>query len=76
MFEELTLSGLRRWVPAVPRQFAARLRLRALTSAREPKELNRGAHVQRPKRTVDVLVRGAVDGVDGAVTQLPPLTVE
>ena len=34
-----------------------------------PKELNRGAHEPRPPRTVDLLVRGAVDDVDGAVTQ-------
>ena len=49
---------------------------RALTSAREPKELTRGAHEPRPTRRVDVRVRGAIDGVDGAVTQLQPLTVE
>ena len=34
------------------------------------------AHEPRPKRTVDMLVRGAVDGVDGAVSRLQPLTVE
>ena len=49
---------------------------RALTSARESKELTRGAHEPRPTRRVDALVRGAIDGVDGAVTQLQPLTVE
>ena len=40
----------------------------------EPKELNRGA--PQPTRTMDVLVSGAVDGVDGAAVQLQPLTVE
>ena len=35
--------------------------------------VNRGAHELRPTRTVDVLVGGAVDGVDGAVAQLKPL---
>ena len=44
----------------------------ARTGAREPKELDRGAHVPRPTQTVDVLVRGAV----GAAAQLQPLTVE
>ena len=36
-------------------------------------ELNRGEH---EPRTVDVLARGAVDGVDGAATQLQPPTAE
>ena len=49
---------------------------RALTSAREPKELIRGAHEPRPTRRVDLLARGAIVDVDGAVTQLQPLTVE
>ena len=50
---------------------------RALTSAREPKELNRGAHEPQPACPVDVLdVRDAVDGVDGAVAKPQPLTVE
>ena len=40
------------------------------------KELTRGAHVPRPTQTVDVLVGGAVDGCDGPVAQLQPLTVE
>ena len=48
----------------------------ALTSAREPKELNRGAQVPQPTRTMDVLESGTVDGVAGAVAQLQPLTVE
>ena len=51
----------------------------ALTSARESKELNRGKHVPHPTRKMDVLVSGAVDGVDGvdvAATQLQPLTVD
>ena len=49
---------------------------RALTNARELYELNRGAHEPRPWRTVDVLVRSAVDVDDGTVTQRQPHTVE
>ena len=48
----------------------------ALTSAREPKELNRGEQVPQPTRTMDVLESGTVDVVDGAVAQLQPLTVD
>ena len=48
----------------------------ALTSAREPKELKRGVHVAQPTRTMGMLKGGAVYGVEGAVAQLQPLTVE
>ena len=37
----------------------------ALTSAREPKELNHGAHEAQPTRAIDMLASGAVDGVEG-----------
>ena len=48
----------------------------ALTSARDPKELNRGEQVPQPTRTRDVLESGTVDVVDVAVAHLQPLTVE
>ena len=43
-----------------------------LASARKPKELSHVAHVLQSTQTVDVLVSGAVDGVDGAAAQLQP----
>ena len=49
---------------------------RALTSARRSPRSSTVAHVAQPTRAIDILVSGAVDGVEGAVAQLQPLTVQ
>ena len=43
---------------------------RTLACAREPYELNRGAHEPRPVSLVDVLVHGVADDVDGALVRI------
>ena len=49
---------------------------RTLTCAKESCKLHGGAHGPRPACPMGVLVRGANDGVDGAATELQPLTVK
>ena len=47
---------------------------RKIACAREPYELNSGAHERQPTCPVDVLVRGAIDVDDGATAKLQQLT--
>ena len=49
---------------------------RTLVCARVPYELIGGAHEPQPACPMGVLVRGVIDGVDGAAAKLQPISVK